>query len=185
MSDSSPSRRTKLGSLAIPIVLLLLIGAAAWWYVDDYRPHQRAENERHASTAIKTLSLANRRFRDGAREFWTGDVAGLFQGGLIERELAEADAKPLTPLCPKPVPYHGYYFMALEGDASESYRRDGKPRHPEKYGFIAYPADPGEGKYYYMINESTQVIRASLHFFPLPKCFPSDDEFRNYWTKPE
>lgn len=187
---------------AIPvlvIIILLASGIAAWvsfWVL----PGLRAENERKVSTMIKILSLAEVNFRDndrdgnGVKDFWTGDVAGLLRSGLIEREVAEADARPIVPLIPKPVPYHGYYFVALQGDASvrppESYHRDtdrksGKVHHPEKYGFLAYPATPGRsGNYYFMICERNEVWRAPLAA-PVPTHWPADNELQMWWARPE
>ena len=182
------------------LVILLLAAAIACWISFEYLPKRRAMNERTAATMIKILSLAEVDFRDHDRDgnrvkdFWTGDVSGLFRAGLIERDLAEADASPITPLCAKPVPYEGYYFVALQGDASvappESYRRDtdkksGDVHHPEKYGFLAYPANPGRsGKYYYMINERNCVWRAPLEA-PLPTHWPPDAELKMWWSQPE
>jgi hypothetical protein len=81
-----------------------------------------------------------------------GDVAGLLRTGLIDRTTAEADARPLRPLVPLPIPRDGYYFRVLDADGSEvppvpyrqeTDRKSGKVHNESKFGFVAYPAEPG------------------------------------------
>jgi hypothetical protein len=151
----------------------------------------RADNERAASRALKSITSAEAEFRANDRDgnqvndYWTGDVAGLYytrpntsQVGpeirLIERTIAEADAAPLKPLVPVPIPYHGYLFRALEvddepepatGERSPKKETSGSPppgkvRHRSKFGFVAYPAEyPKTGKYYYFVNENNCIGR--------------------------
>jgi hypothetical protein len=180
------------------------IGYLTWWLPVEAR-RQRAMNERSAYTALKTLSSANADFRANDRDwnrvldFWTGDIAGLYSTlssgqpiALLPRALAEADASPLTPLVPRPIPYHGYYFTALSADGQESppepYRQDtdgksGKVHHLRKFGYCAYPAEPGiTGKYVYIINENNTVLRRD-NLTPPPKNWPSDSELQSGWGK--
>ena len=49
----------------------------------------------------------------GKKHFWTGDVASFVDFDLIPKEVARADANPLRRLPGGPVPFHGYYFMAV------------------------------------------------------------------------
>jgi hypothetical protein len=168
--------------------------------------HQRsrAENGYDAYCALKNLCQAEADFRgndrheNGLQDFWTGDVAGLYSTiagagpmKLIDRALAEADARPLKGLVPKPIPYHGYYFLALDVDESEtppeSYRQDtdkksGKVHHLSKFGFCAYPAGPDTGHEVWIINEgNTAFLRRDIA--SPPRSWPSDEELRS-WAKP-
>ena len=63
--------------------------------------------------------------------------------------IQKADAAPILPLTPKPVPFRGYYFMALEHDKAffppENYRqgadRSGLIDHNfSRFAYCAYPA---------------------------------------------
>lgn len=125
--------------------------------------------------------------RNGVHDFWTGDVAGLHKFGVIERAVAEADAEPLTPLVPKPVPLNGYYFISLATDESvtppESLRQEtdktsGKVHHLEKWAILAYPESPSEGSYMFLATRNG-VVRATLDI-PRPKAVPSDEGFRHW-----
>ncbi|HEV3027042.1 MAG TPA: DUF2950 family protein, partial [Planctomycetota bacterium] len=172
---------------------------------------QRASNERTASTTIKTLTAAEADFRandrdhNGVNDFWTGDVSGLYsltvdghELQLIPREVAEADAAPIKPLVPVPVPYQGYLFRALERDAAISdageaeYRKDtggnppmGKVHNTSKFGFIAYPVRFGEtGKYSFMVNENNTVFRRPEDGTNI-RDFPSDEDLMGLRVKHE
>jgi len=111
--------------------------------------------------------------------------------GLIERDLALADAHPIHPLVPTPFPYHGYYFAALQFDDSETpsepYQQDtdkksGKVHHLSKFGFVAFPADPASGKKTYIINENNTVFHR-VREAPTPKSWPADKEIVQFWSK--
>jgi hypothetical protein len=171
-------------------VVLVAVGAALLgiiaFCVEELRRADRAANERSASMALRQLASveaefrANDRDKNGVNDFWTGDISGLYSldvgaGALqlIPREIAEADAAPLKPLVPAPVPYKGYLFRVLEVDhfdmdpKNERYQQDtgGKPpmgnvHHPAKFAFIAYPARyPTNGKYSFVVSESNTVFR--------------------------
>lgn len=114
-------------------------------------------------------------------DFWTGDVAGLcylhrygIAGAPVDiRAIAEADVHPLKPIVPKPVPYKGYLFAALEeddtlaGTPERFYKVDtggsppmGKVHHLSRFGFCAFPAEYGvTGKFSYLINQNGVVHR--------------------------
>ena len=144
-----------------------------------------ASNEQHASEAIRKIQEAVVAFRkddaDGnqVQDYWTADVTGLHTYGVLPKELAEADAAPLKPLVPTPKPYHGYYFIALEGDdtvmpPNEVVNYDPPPRAYRKvtdqkgekvhnysyYGFCAYPAEYGKsGKQTFVVYEEGTVYK--------------------------
>jgi hypothetical protein len=110
---------------------------------------------------------------------------------LIPREVAEADAAPLTPLTSTPVPYQGYLFRVLEKDlqTTEEYSQDtggkpprGKVHNTSKFGFCAYPARPGkDGNYLYIINEGNTVVRGPAAKGPRLH-WPSDKSLKNVWS---
>jgi hypothetical protein len=110
--------------------LIALVGfsGAAWigWWLPRRAAQRRKTNEGNAVKALRSIGFAQADFRandrddNGVPDFWTGDVAGLRRYGLIDRATAEADARPLDPLVPLPIPRDGYYFRALELDDSEA-----------------------------------------------------------------
>lgn len=198
-------RNTRITLLIWAVPGILFLG----WGFFEWRKSQLDENERKVERAIKSLASAEADFRANDRDwnhindFWTGDVAGLFyvrpnngEGGpevaLIPRELAEADAAPLKPLCPKPVPYHGYFFVILEedetlkGSPEQFYRQDtlgeprmGKVHNTSKFGFCAYPAEYGvTGKFTFIINENNTVFRLDNGGKPM-RVWPDDSPRRN------
>ncbi len=157
----------------------------------------RASNERNASASLKTLATAEADFRANDRDenkiqdYWTGDVAGLWsievKGrsiALIDRAIAEADAAPLRPLVPKPVPKAGYFFAALRVDRSTGtpvpYQVDTdesgrKVRSTSIFGFCAYPARYGvTGRSTFIINENNTVFRLDTQGKP-PTEWPRDE----------
>jgi len=191
------------GYLFLLVFLVPATGAAAGYFFLLAPAKSLAENEQAAAAAIKTLASAEADFRANDRDwnlvndFWTGDVAGLYyvrsnaandapQIRLILREIAEADARPLKPLGPGPVPHHGYFFIALEEDdamegSERLYKQDtggkppmGKVHNASKFGFCAYPAEYGvTGKFTYLINENNTVFRRDIGGKPTTH-FPTD-----------
>lgn len=202
LTISGPTTQRRPGASPLLILAILLVGGITLflvWYIPDRRRSVRAANERAVFIELKALASleADVRHQDldgnGVKDFWTGDLAGLFAIGSLKRELAEADVNPLTPLCPRPVPYRGHYFVALQVDYStrppvrygqDTDQKSGKVHHLERFGFLAYPAERGvTGNYYFMINENNTVVRASATL-PLPKDWPTDAEFQQHWCKP-
>jgi hypothetical protein len=190
----------RLASIGCCALALLAFGVAAYMNWSTIRGHNQAENERSATTSLKLLASAqadlraNDRDANGVHDFWTADVTGLYRIGLIDRVLGEADAEPLLPLRPNPVPYKGYYFRALDADDSNPdsgmYRQDtdrnsGRVHNLSKFGFIAFPAEPGvTGKYIYIVNENNSVFRASATI-PTPRNWFTDAERSKYWSMPQ
>ncbi len=158
-----------LGTLASAAFSLLTL----WELMSTGRTSMRASNERNAGGRVKSLASAEADYRgndrdgNGIQDFWTGDVAGLYRLGLIERGMALADLRPIVPLCPRPIPFDGYYYRALDADDSvvpaEGYRQttdpaSGNVHHLTKFGFVAIPAWPGiSGKSVVMINENNSL----------------------------
>lgn len=179
----------------LAIVLLVLLAALA---LPGIYSSQRASNERNASASLKTIASAEADFRghdrdmNGVQDFWTGDVAGLFPYGQIERSLAEADASPIGKLRPKPLPKAGYLYEAMDLDKNappeqRGYRKDtdgsGRKVHNHSlFGFTGYPAQPGKsGDYTFLINEGNTIIRMRNGGQPR-RAWPEDSELRHEYS---
>jgi hypothetical protein len=176
---------------------------------------RQADNERAAATALKQIAAAEADFRANDRDanwiqdYWTGDVASLYSIqvdgrplALIGREVADADRLPIRPRAGGPVPFHGYYFAAMETDVffqGGEYKQDtgsareprGKVHHPSEYGFCAYPAEFGvTGVHTFFINEGNTVLRADLGGKPLLRmsdaesCLECGDRSHRYPEHP-
>jgi hypothetical protein len=179
----------------LPIALFLSF--AGWFVWARWRAEQIPANERGAATSLKTLSTAeadfraNDRDRNGVNDFWTGDVAGLYSLGLIQREVAEADLKPINPLVPKPIPFHGYYFVALDRDESETPpeplrqvtdKNSGKVHHLRKFAFAAIPAEyKVTGRAFFIVNENN-TVRWNYGYCDVIDAWPSDEDMRHEWA---
>jgi len=170
------------GSISVLIIIAvgLILSAIA---IPILHSSNRASRERMASMAIKTLSLAesdfraNDRDRNHVNDFWTGDVSGLYyvkpvDGGtevrLIEVDVAGADARPIHPLPLGSGPRKGYRFQALDQDDSvegekgvyrvDTDRSGHKVHNIAMFGFVAFPADGGEGRLVFVLNENNTVF---------------------------
>ena len=189
----------KRGSITPIVTALLLIGLpGAAIGTHRWLAQVRAESYRSAGQALSKLTHAESEFRsqdrdhNGIQDFWTGDVAGLYAYGLIPRELAEADAAPLLPLVPQPIPYHGYYFKALQQDDSETppivYRQTTDPKsgavhNLECFGFVAFPTEGlAAGRRIQVVNENNTVFKTPSTN-PVPTAWPSDNQLKSFWSK--
>src|SRR5258706_772519 len=194
--ENEKSNRTA-GVLQIALIVAALAGVTAAVVWPRWRSKVRAENERHAATMTKILSSAEADFRandrdgNGVNDFWTGDVAGLYKYGLIPREVAEADLRPLVPLVPKPIPYKGYYYIAMQRDESEKPIEDlrqatdktsGKVHHLSLFGFSAYPADYGvTGRETFIVNQNN-TVRWRHTYGQVMDYWPNSAKLRNDWA---
>jgi hypothetical protein len=172
------------------------VAILTWWLPEAAR-HRRAENERHASALLKTLATAeadfraNDRDRNGVHDFWTADVAGLRTYGLISQEVADADARPLVPRPGGPVPCHGYFFVAMQWDDSETppqdFRQDtdgksGKVHNRSRFAFCAFPAQYRvTGGNTFIVNEGNTLRWRHTDGDPVLH-WPSDEEMRHDWA---
>lgn len=185
------------------VVLTILIGISGgiWVALIPYRRRTMLHrNEREANNVMFNLRDAERTFREsdsdhnGISDYWTGDVSGLYKYGLVERSVAEADASPLDPLVPTPIPHHGYFFRALDGDDQApttefSYKVDtggrlkmGNVHHRFKFGFCGYPAEAGRtGRLVFIINESGSVLFSKTEV--PPTSWPDDEAIKNKWSR--
>jgi len=195
--DQPPPTHVPPKWMGILVGMILLLGLSLFMLPGVERAHLHSR-QHNAYVCMGTLSVAEYDFREhdrdgnGAQDFWTGDVAGLFKFGKIPRELAEADAAPLHPLVPAPVPYKGYLFKALLSDASEtppvSYRQEtdivsGKVHNLTKFGFVAFPADPlGDAQTIFIVNENNTIFPRRNTANP-PTDWPTDDDLKRYYSK--
>jgi hypothetical protein len=180
---------------AVWLVLIgILVAAALGLWLPVVLRERRWKMIREADHALFMISKAEWDFHskdadgNGIHDFWTGDLAGLYKYGLIDRSIAEADAHPISPLVPKPVPRNGYFFMALDTDNSvsppEPYRQEtdtksGKVHHLSKWGFIAYPAETHGELRMMSLNENGSV-RVPPNDKPRPTYWPSDEEIKGW-----
>jgi hypothetical protein len=177
-------------TLAVGVLSLLTI-----WFEAQSRFHQkRGSNIRSAEKRLRWLAAAEADFRgndrdgNGVQDYWTGDVAGLYQWGLIDQATAMADLRPLNPLVPSPVPADGYFYLALDVDASvdppEPYRQGtGGTRHPAKFGFLAIPAKGELNDGHRVIISESNSPRWNWMEWKGEAYFPSDAELRTYWSR--
>ena len=193
----APARSSALFAGIIFLIGVVGAGFTFWWLSARAR-ERRWQNERSAMASLVMLSKAESDFRandrdgNGIRDFWTGDVAGLYRLGLIERSVAEADTGPLAPLVSKPIPRNGCCFKALRRDRSETPpvvyaqatdKTSGNVHHEERFGFCAYPAEPGvTGNKIFIVNENNTVFRAAVGKVPIPQDWPADHELKSFWT---
>ena len=151
--------------------------------------------------SLHTLAMAeadyrvNDRDNNRIKDYWTADITGLYQGGLnlIRRELAEADAAPLNLRVTQPVPFHGYYFVALRRDDSNEdsieYRQDtdksgAKVHNFIRFGFCAYPAKyDWRHQRTFIINEHKWVFSVDNGGKPLT-VWPPDSEIEERFGYP-
>lgn len=197
---------TRGGGLYVLLLLVAVGGTGAGVYVLLTAKSRRMDrNEVNAVAALKVVSTSEADFRhndrdgNGVMDFWTGNVRGLYtckspDGApiqLIERDMATADAEADASL-----PYHGYFFVALDEDDScphpveKVYRRispekpaDAKLQHRSRFGFCAFPSEVGvTGRYVYIVNEFNSVYRAPASGAP-PKTWPTDAQLKQFWSR--
>ena len=192
----SKRRPSTIAFALIPLISAFAIVGYFAWLRPYLAERQRVENEGYVWNFKFTFRGIQRDFfekdLDGNKihDFWTEDIAGLHRFGLIDRAVAEADAQPVVPLVPKPIPWHGYFFKSLPGhgpplpEAQISDDQAGGGFRRKRFGFCAYPAEPGvTGKYIYIIDENGSPFRCPVDVMPVPARWPSEQELRNYWQR--
>lgn len=148
--------------IAIPVSSLLLGGSLVSLHYDSLFPARlSAANWEKVSVALWRINQAEYDFKkadynsDGHGQFWTADVAGLYNSSyrgskirLIDPEIAAADICPLMLIQGEPpAPYHGYWFKALHVKGSCN------GMHPDRFSIIAYPAHYGKtGRDTFILN---------------------------------
>lgn len=183
-------------AFAATTILLVIFTVGAYVVYLRWRGNVLTANERSAALYLRILCTAEADYRandldgNGINDFWTANLSEFSRLGLLPKEVALADARPRIPLAPKPVPFRGYYFEALETDYSvsppEPYQQDtdrksGKVHHLHKFAFIAYPATPGvTGRFVFIINDNNNLYYNHDATRQL-SGWPKDDELRSVW----
>ena len=198
MTVTEPEKKRRIPrhlwwGVGVPLVLVI-VGV---FRLPELHRQWMAGNEDEATAALMTLAFEEADFHSYDRntnrvdDYWTADVAGLWpESQFMERGIAEADANPLMRLVNEPVPYHGYYFVALDRDlrlrrkygGDGIYRTDtdhsGRKIHSMAgFGFCAFPASPGwTGSATFIINENGMVFSLEEGGKPV-KDWPADDHY--------
>jgi len=185
----------KPGGFATALLVgLVLIAVAATGGILAWRRSKTEHirrNEQRAGMAVRFLAPAQADFRANDRDgnkvndFWTGDVAGLHYlydsaslllstpGApirVVSQSIADADPAPAGTRSIPAVPFHGYYFRAMDFDEDgNALRRDtggtgpngSKNRNTARFAFCAYPAEYGRtGRLTFIISEGNEVFWA-------------------------
>ena len=137
--------------------------------------------------ARETSFLTKDQNANGIDDYWTGDVAGLYD---YEGGIAEADASPLQEVSNGSRPYDLYFFIAMDADGSENppipYRqikdKDGrKVFNRERFGFCAYPSEYGKkARKTFIVNEKRKVFKIDNGGKPVLR-WPTDEELKKDW----
>jgi type II secretory pathway pseudopilin PulG len=169
--------------LGVGAVLLLLL----------FQPAQRASNERNASFALKTITVAQADFRANDRDgnskqdYWRGDVAGLYaikaKGStdaikLIEISVALADDRPVSDMSAygQRGPKSGYWFRAIphEGEAQPG---------PDRFAAMAHPHEYRKGlRLTFVVGEGNIVHKNDLGRTGGVQVYPADP-LKSGWSK--
>ena len=198
----APSRvRTVVkGFLGITVLALL-------YYFGLMRPEsqgeRRAENERSAASALKSLCTLEAAIRahdldgNGAADYWTGDIAGMRRlfpannpaagfltatGHTKDAAMALMDLAQADPSRSDAKPFQGYWFVPLDSDVDgKPFRLNGRPHHPTSFGYCAFPAESGVGRSTFLISEWGQVFK--INTGTRTTKMPSDRELQMGWWK--
>ena len=178
---------------------LVLVGLGIWrlWpEIEEYR----GEDEREAISSLSLVAHVEDSFKrgdhdtNGVKDFWTGDVSDLFRlyNSTGNVTVAEADIAPLTPLVPQPVPWNGYYFVALKRDRSsvppEEYQQvtdksGRRVHHLSRFGFCAYPARyDWRHRRTFIINQGWTIFSVNNGGKPVTD-WPTDEELADRFTE--
>lgn len=166
------------------VAVLVLLPLAAYGGWREWRTHVLNENHRFAYSARSRLITAQGDYiaahpAGGGGRNLCQDVSGLYQDGLIDRALAEADDRPIRPLVPQPVPVNGYFARFLPVDEVIN----GKVTRTKSFAYCLHPAEPGvTGKYIFLRSEEGEFRRCNVGDRPVPDIWPSDEELRKYWA---
>jgi hypothetical protein len=155
----------------------------------------------NASTSLKTISSAQADFRandrdaNGRKDFWRGDIAGLYTLvpkdvpeseperiqrhaiKLIELSVASADDRPVTDLNNFAVrsSKNGYWFRAIR-------HADEKTLSPDRFAACAFPDSRYAGKWTYILDENNVIYRKELGSQRGVEIFP-EDPITGGWTR--
>jgi hypothetical protein len=165
-------------------------------------------SEQRAIAAMKMLLTVQKLVRqadldrNGAADFWTGDIAGLY--GLrkedgspvqqIPRSLAQADAEPLKAwdsVGDTGTPYHGYLFQVVSRQVDDTpYRLDEdgdgrKTTHTSKFAICARPAAWGKDGIFTFILDESGTLWARDNAGATVSTWPATDPGEKGWIEVE
>ena len=168
-----------------------------WPAIEEYR----AEDEEHVLSWMRSIPtfenyiLINDQDGNGVKDYWTGDVTGVWNNSRywIPLDVVAADAAPLYPPASGPTPFHGYYYISMERDKSckppEEYHQDtadsGRNTHNRsRFGFCAYPVTYNwRHRRTFIVNEGGVVFSVDSGGKPVT-AWPTDSEL-NERFRPE
>jgi hypothetical protein len=160
-----------------------------------------AQNEMMAETGLQFIRQAQETFknsdsdRNGAADFWTRDVAGLYalrdSSGqaifLLDPPTAQADSEGAVRHGLAPAPKNGYFYRMMVTDPDgEAYQKDDDKdgsafTHPSRYGVAATPAQYGAtGRFTFITNETGEVWKKDTQGKPVAK-WPGKDPAQDGW----
>lgn len=198
-------RRWTASGLAIVLVMfaagMAVTGIAhqTGWLIRSPEPLTHSSggvsNERSACASLKTVATAQADFREndrdgnGKKDFWRGDIAGLYTtvppGGsspqnaikLIELSVAGADARPLKSVeeFTRRMPKAGYWYRSLP------FRKETTP-DPDHFAACAVPDSRSSGRHYFIISDDYVLFRRHIDQGPAPEFYP-DDPVKEGWEK--
>jgi hypothetical protein len=164
------------------VIFVGLSGVFFLWYL----PWQH-DRDRSAPFEIMQALRSGVRTPDG---FWVADISSLYAQGRLPRKIAEADARPLTPLVSQPRPYRGWLVVAMDTGACLATGDDDTPemlktekRHKENFGFCVYPADSTRPDYQTWLVGRLGTYRKSTPGNGPILQWPSRREIQNHWAQ--
>lgn len=176
-----------------------------------------ASNQRNAAASIRSIRTAQENFklndldRNGVKDYWTADIAGLYclqvktttnaVAALNDIGVASADARQhsdgyenddieynaalLLTFAPKT----GFLYQSMKLDAAGvTYARDtdgggSKVHNPDSFAVTAYPIAYGSvGVYTFIMNQDGKVYRRDTGGVPVLQ-WPNEFEFLRYWEE--
>jgi hypothetical protein len=157
-------------------------------------------NEALAEVTLQFIRNAEETFKNsdsdanGVADYWTRDVAGLHslkdRSGqfifLLDPQTAAADPDGAARYGLAAAPKNGYYFKMMVGDPDgEAYQKDDGKTNKNRYGVVAWPAQPGvSGRFTFITNESGKVWKKDTQGQPVDR-WPGKDPAKDGWSPAE
>src|SRR5262245_29797262 len=107
-------RRTSFSHVFVLILALLAVFAFSIPWGIRWKRSRSSKAVFDAAESIKKAQS----LQTSSCLYWTGDVARLYNLGLISKDVALADSNPIAPLVSTPQPFHGYLFIAMDSGPS-------------------------------------------------------------------
>lgn len=144
------------------VAITVLAAASAALLTPFLREARLKSNEASAVAALRSVAAAEEVFHaqdfdhNGVHDYWAADLAGL-RPLLADARLADADTFPEGGFPPRPIPFNGYWFQALNVDEQgDPYGRT----NVRQYGYGAIPVSYNKsGNYCCIVNNLGRVAR--------------------------